>query len=449
MAPRKRSGFGFFAVLFVLSIALNVTFLWKDGFDLITDGVSNVSQSINEFFSSKTESTPSSSESVSFPEGESGFSSSDPFSEPSGESALPVSGEVVNPTAFPPLETPLTIGGQGRFYYTQLSYEDQALYESIRGAIATHSTERFPVESNIDSQHLLDVFTMVRLDYPEAFWLDQIYYYSDLTGKMTDFSLTYFYNEDECNYYTGELKRISEELLKGTEKFSTDYDKVLYLYEELANHIEYNYAFLSGVNQPVNRITHALVEQYDVCGGYAYSMKYLLDQLSIPCIALNGYVQTQNRPHAWNMVEIDGYWYVCDPTYGDSIHPGAEHSVIRYEFFIMDDEKAQAVGYTPDVGEIDYPDCTSDRSYLAENGLLFSSYDENAVRALFEEKLKQPGDYVFFMLDSDETYDEFYQNLFSENGSFSSLVPSEAKGDGVFSYSYMLEEDANCIYIFL
>lgn len=58
----------------------------------------------------------------------------------------------------------------------------------------------------------------------------------------------------------------------------------------------------------------ALVYGEAQCSGYARAMKALCDAMGVNCI----YVHSDTTDHQWNMVEINGAWYVVDVTFDDS-----------------------------------------------------------------------------------------------------------------------------------
>lgn len=62
----------------------------------------------------------------------------------------------------------------------------------------------------------------------------------------------------------------------------------------------------------------ALVNHESVCEGYAKAFKAVMDRLDIPCVVVAGYVNNPDKGgyqlHAWNYVQVEGYWYMVDMT---------------------------------------------------------------------------------------------------------------------------------------
>ncbi|MEZ4792177.1 MAG: transglutaminase domain-containing protein [Gelidibacter sp.] len=74
-----------------------------------------------------------------------------------------------------------------------------------------------------------------------------------------------------------------------------------------------------------------------ICTGYAYLVKEMSSLANIQCEVVHGFartstinVETLDIPnHSWNAVELNGKWYLCDPTWASGI-PNA--STFRFEF---------------------------------------------------------------------------------------------------------------------
>ncbi|MFM7855302.1 MAG: transglutaminase domain-containing protein [Flammeovirgaceae bacterium] len=66
-----------------------------------------------------------------------------------------------------------------------------------------------------------------------------------------------------------------------------------------------------------------LREQKTVCTGYAYLVCELARHCRLPCKIINGYAHTNDcdfnpksvANHSWNIIQLNGKWYSCDPTW--------------------------------------------------------------------------------------------------------------------------------------
>lgn len=99
----------------------------------------------------------------------------------------------------------------------------------------------------------------------------------------------------------------------------TTYEKIKEVHSWLINNIEYDVNLVA--DEPYS-ISGALTEGKAVCEGYARSFKYIMDGLNIPCVLVSGTGTNSNgetESHAWNYVQLDGYWYAVDVTWDDPI----------------------------------------------------------------------------------------------------------------------------------
>ncbi|WP_411767342.1 hypothetical protein [Winogradskyella sp. A3E31] len=75
-----------------------------------------------------------------------------------------------------------------------------------------------------------------------------------------------------------------------------------------------------------------------ICTGYAYLLKELSDLAGLKCEIVHGFGKTSTTPidedttpnHSWNVIELNGKWYLADPTWASGI-PNPETN--RFEFY--------------------------------------------------------------------------------------------------------------------
>lgn len=67
---------------------------------------------------------------------------------------------------------------------------------------------------------------------------------------------------------------------------------------------------------------------YAVCDGKSKAYALLLNMLEIPCLRDTG--QSENGDHAWNMVELNGKWYISCTTYGQATVTELNRAIPNY-----------------------------------------------------------------------------------------------------------------------
>jgi hypothetical protein len=86
----------------------------------------------------------------------------------------------------------------------------------------------------------------------------------------------------------------------------------------------------------------ALVDQRAVCGGFSDGFYVLMNRLGFPCkVVIGDNYGKDIGDHAWNMVKLEGYWYMLDPLSGE---------------LLFSDQDFKDMGFYWE--EDDYPECS-------------------------------------------------------------------------------------------
>lgn len=218
-----------------------------------------------------------------------------------------------------------------RAIYATLDAPHKAAYRAIfdaaitldRGYIDLGATSGVPVE---DISMLLRA---VRDDFPEIFWLPQVYA-SGTSGDKT--ILTFYYDggtpDQSVDYlvadaaalktaYLALLKRVDETINSQTDSGMDEYEITLALHDWLCENGTYDFSY--SAEEFSWDVYGILMNGTGVCESYARSYQLLLQETGIESRVVYG-VSVSETPenHAWNAVKIDGNWYYTDVTWDDS-----------------------------------------------------------------------------------------------------------------------------------
>ena len=179
-------------------------------------------------------------------------------------------------------------------------------------------------------------------------------------------------------------------------------------------------------------IYSVFVNHASVCQGYAKAAQYLLNRLGVNCTLVLGTVYT-GEGHAWNLVEIDGAYYYMDATWGDASYQMEEgmdeqkaRPEINYDYLNVTTEDLCRT-HTIDSGiPMPYCDAVAANYYLRE-GALFSEYDREQMRALFERMGEDRTD-ITIKCTNEACYQEIYTALIEGQEIFQYM---KAAGDSV------------------
>lgn len=115
----------------------------------------------------------------------------------------------------------------------------------------------------------------------------------------------------------------------------SDYEKELAIHDYIIHTTRYDYDRLHNGTIPDSSYTAAgvLINKTAVCEGYSEATKLLLNLIGIECEIVTG--TANNTPHAWNIVKIDGEWYMLDTTYDDPVtfSNGKRIETLSYDYF--------------------------------------------------------------------------------------------------------------------
>lgn len=251
-----------------------------------------------------------------------------------------------------------------KYYYNQLDNYSKTMYKAFEGnkeAMKT-GTARIDFENQFSDIASTDqgqeklgkyygaAINAYTYDNPDIFYINPNKLYLNIETVSSSKGKTYnIYvdNGNEANYYTNGYKSKSdvenaiskvEEVKKAilSERKGDTYTDIKMIHDYLINTIEYD-STLSKDN--IYNIYGALVNHECVCEGYARSMKYLLDNLGIPCVLVIGTGTNSNgetENHAWDYVELNNNWYAIDATWDDPIVVGGGQASNsdKYRYFL-------------------------------------------------------------------------------------------------------------------
>jgi hypothetical protein len=235
----------------------------------------------------------------------------------------------LKPAEFQNLEAPASgiDSGYYRYCYYELSAEEQAIYTVILGSIYD-MPERIEIPKLITG-NLNKIFTALSYDNPDLFCLGlncKVY----KEGLKTYFEPTYALNKETYQKQKTELEAVVPAILKGAEKYTSAYEKELYIHDYLVTNCVYVDPEVSSF---ANTAYGCIVNGKASCEGYARAFQYLLSKLNIDNRLVTGESTEDGENyigHMWNYVLLDGEGYFVDVTWDD---PKTATQVLRHTFF--------------------------------------------------------------------------------------------------------------------
>ncbi|MBA9078217.1 transglutaminase domain-containing protein [Rufibacter quisquiliarum] len=107
------------------------------------------------------------------------------------------------------------------------------------------------------------------------------------------------------------------------QQFKTPQERVRAAYVWLANNVAYDVAALNmnfTIKKGHNFVEQTLKTRKAICQGYAETFQELCQRAGVKTFFVGGYTKQLGRveyiPHAWCAAQLDGQWYLFDPTWG-------------------------------------------------------------------------------------------------------------------------------------
>lgn len=187
------------------------------------------------------------------------------------------------------------------------------------------------------------------LDHPELFYID----YEKVSinfAKKADGSYSAHLGAGrnlDCiaTGFNAELVETAETFFVGDDGFVTllptdntlsVQEKVAYVNDKIVEVVETT-EIVDDAKMYVNNAYGAVKYKKALSEGFAKAFKVCMDKLEIPCVVVYGYISSENNfsfeTHAWNMVQVEGKWFVVDSFLNDTAANSKEFLLVGAEVF--------------------------------------------------------------------------------------------------------------------
>ena len=316
-------------------------------------------------------------------------------------------------------------------------------YDSIVAGIDACAEEI--IVGNDKHKLSLDEFKLaleaVRRDHTEQFWLHTEYsYFSDGNGNVTKIVPRYLFIGEELEEAKVAFNQAIDNLLARLTPDMSEYEIEKALHDLLAIKVDYI------ETDNAHNAYGALVEGEAVCEGYAEALQCLLQRAGIQSVQVYG--ESKGENHAWNMVLIEGKYYLVDLTWND------QDTILLHAYFnqtseVFDEDHTQwRVGnqvnkdgsVTPLTCEVfDLPECTATDAAYFKGEFVINTYTVDSIAKLLKENNLAVS--VFVGTDIDK-----FERWFSGNvGSIATRAG--VTGVGSVSYNFIVLGREAYIYI--
>ena len=120
------------------------------------------------------------------------------------------------------------------------------------------------------------------------------------------------------------LQAASNVLSELTTEEMTPYERELAIHDWMITNAQFDYYNVShhpeDVPGPDNENPYGFFfDGKGVCYGYASTFQLFMDMTDIPCLSVKGLAGSEQAPHIWNIIQLDGEWYFVDVSWDDPL----------------------------------------------------------------------------------------------------------------------------------
>ena len=262
-------------------------------------------------------------------------------------------------------------------YYYLLDEPQRQAYALLYTGMMNSETS-ISVGGFVQEDEILDVFTAVKNDHPEIFWVDCKFSHDSIMNAVWSLRPVYnSYGED----LAGSQAKFEDAAAKVVDAAAgmSDVEKERYVHDWLAEHVVYDL----DVSDDQNAYS-AIVDGRAVCAGYTRAFQYLMQKLDVPCWFCEGQAfdaEAGQESHSWNIVVLDGEPYNVDVTW--AVFEDEDFCFTYYGYYnVADDlfERHMREGLAASL-----PACTADD--LSFEGI----YDKTVQQAVYESVIAGMG----------------------------------------------------------
>lgn len=252
-----------------------------------------------------------------------------------------------------------------RYYFSRLSDFEKKIYRKIYDCWVTGDSiakitlpgSGFTLPSGMELHQLV---TYIIDENPHLFHLETSQFNYSRFGPQVTIQADNVYSPDEYKRVYEKLIARVDQIVERAKYYHTDYERMLYLHDYLAENITYDMGAPDPRSQrEIHTIVGSLLNSACVCDGYARAYRLLCDQLHLSCIVAIGDSTAMDNagPHAWNFVKLNGKVYHVDVTWDSCLIaggcPATDYYFLRNDSVFSKDHSWDPTLYPP-ITE-DYP----------------------------------------------------------------------------------------------
>ncbi len=297
----------------------------------------------------------------------------------------------------------------GKYLLNQLPEPQKNCAIEMYKSIMNHDESCSIGNFGLNEEQLHTAYCFLYYDCPELFQVTNGYSQLSRNGTVTEISFDYILDANRYLIFRDETAEIINNLKKEAEGLD-DLKKEFYVAGYLRDNCVYDSA-----NPLCGTPYAALCLGYGKCDAFARAFQWVMQEMGIPCLHIDGPGSDNTAAHAWNIVRIGNKFYELDVT-SLVCEPGEVKSVELFSINIPGSWLRDAYSVY-DIFETlaPLPDTESFASgHRLKNGFLYKKCELEAVASdtgdLFTEAYRSGGSYCLQFTDK-AAYEMFKENV--------------------------------------
>ena len=267
------------------------------------------------------------------------------------------------------------------YYYDQLTGREKTLYERFDSAcmdalLSTSTLSCVRVDDLEDLRFTRDdvdvlegIYYVFRGSNPQYFFMDGKSYIYSKEGYLSKIYIILHIGDNDYNFQYAADREAAKADIRA---MFLEYDSIIpsdarpetierLVHDKMCRDIDYDYFFSNAIQEGQTIVS--AVNGLTVCNGYSMMFEALMNHYGIQCLYVS------SLPHAWNIINLHGYWYYVDVTNDD-----------------QDDNGILSLFYNCSSAQFD-PD---DENYIIE-----SPFDSLAPQVIYDDLDQDLGGYFY------------------------------------------------------
>ena len=255
------------------------------------------------------------------------------------------------------------------YYKKRLNAQMQKTYARILIGLQDFIPE-INLDSSLSQSDVKSILKYVLLDNPRLFYVDSNF--DIVLGISTQLLPKYTYSKRAIEKHNSTIDKYLQKMNKDFYEYKLDSAGDLEKEHFVHNHCLRHFSYDDKRREISHTILGPIINKKAVGYGISKFVKMALNYLGVNCLIVTGTWRSLSKgkaqPHAWNIVEVDGWSYHLDVTHDMTL----SQKINRYDYFNIADSDILKDHVINDV----VPICRRDGSYFQKKNLVAYSFGE-------------------------------------------------------------------------